>query len=256
VLQNNGTENLPIAANGAFTFAGSLLTGATYNVAVIQQPANPSQECTVTNGTGEVGNANVQNITVTCVNNMFSVGGNVSGLAGSGLVLNDGTEDFSVAADGSFAFPTQLLNGTPYNVTVRSQPTNPSQTCAVANPTGTISGANVTNVGVTCTTDTFPISVQVRGMNDVTFGVLVLQNNGGDDLLIAADGNYTFSAEVPSGSPYNVTVSQSPILPAKTCTVEKGSGTVADREINDVRVRCDPTDSRPGPGPGPGPGST
>jgi hypothetical protein len=254
VLQNNGTDNLPIAANGAFAFAGSLLTGSTYNVTVLQQPGNPSQECTVANGTGTVSNANIQNISVTCVNTMFTVGGTIAGLAGAGLVLNDGTEDLAVNADGSFAFPTQLLNGTAYTVTVRTQPTNPSQTCAVSNPTGTISGADVTSVSVNCTTDTFPVSVQVQGMDDVVFGVLVLQNNGGDDLLVSRNGNFTFAAEVPSGSAYNVTVSQSPILPAKICTVANGSGTVVDREINDISVTCAASDSEPTPEPGPGPG--
>ncbi len=250
ILQNNGAENLPIAANGTFTFPSTLTAGDSYNVTVAQLPTNPTQDCTIENGTGSVSNSNVQNITVTCVNNMFTVGGSVTGLAGAGLVLNDGTEDLPVSADGTFAFPTQVRTGGSYNVTVRTQPTNPNQTCEVSNASGTIARSDVTNIDVTCTTDTFPVSVRVQGMNDLVFGVLVLQNNGGDDLLITSDGNYTFNAQVPSGQPYNITVSQTPVLPAKTCTVENGSGTVTDRPVNDPRVRCQNTDSG-GPGPGP-----
>lgn len=49
---------------------------------------------------------------------------------------------------GSFTFPTPLADGTPYAVTVLIQPTG--QTCTVANGTGTIAGADVTDVAVTC----------------------------------------------------------------------------------------------------------
>jgi hypothetical protein len=84
----------------------------------------------------------------------YSVGGTVSGLAGSGLVLNlNGTENLPVSADGTFTFASLLANGGAYTVTVGTQPGSPDQTCAVANGTGVIAGANVTNVEVTCGAD-------------------------------------------------------------------------------------------------------
>jgi hypothetical protein len=67
VLQNNGADDLPIASNGSFTFATSALTGTGYNVTVVQQPANPLQTCTVTDGVGTVGGASVVTIAVSCV---------------------------------------------------------------------------------------------------------------------------------------------------------------------------------------------
>src|SRR6201994_4882158 len=82
----------------------------------------------------------------------YSVGGTASGLAsGSTVVLqNNGANDLNVAANGSFAFTTALTTGAAYNVTVKSSPTG--QTCTVANGTGTVGSANVTNVAVACTT--------------------------------------------------------------------------------------------------------
>jgi hypothetical protein len=83
---------------------------------------------------------------------MFSVGGTVSGLAGSAVVLRNGTTDITVNTNSTFAFAGALANGTTYNVTVATQPSNPPQNCAVTNGSGTVNGANVTNISVTCTT--------------------------------------------------------------------------------------------------------
>ena len=81
----------------------------------------------------------------------YTVGGNVSGLTGSGLALSlNGTENLPLVSDGVFTFSTALNDGASYAVTIASQPTG--QSCSVANGSGTIAGANVTNVAVTCTT--------------------------------------------------------------------------------------------------------
>ena len=66
VLQNNGGNNLTVTANGSFTFAGTVVSGAGYNVAVLTQPAG--QMCAVTNGSGIVTNANITSPMVTCTN--------------------------------------------------------------------------------------------------------------------------------------------------------------------------------------------
>lgn len=80
-----------------------------------------------------------------------SVGGNVSQLAGSGLVLqNNGGDDLPINSNGTFTFSSRLEDGAAYAVTVKSQPTNPGQTCTVNNGTGTLSGADQTSVAVVC----------------------------------------------------------------------------------------------------------
>ncbi len=73
----------------------------------------------------------------------------MSGLAGAGLVLrNNGGDDLAVASNGAFTFATSLTSGSTYSVTVATQPSG--QTCSVSNGSGTVAGANVTNVAVAC----------------------------------------------------------------------------------------------------------
>ena len=62
-----------------------------------------------------------------------TVGGVVSGLAGSGLVLVDnGSETLPVSANGPITFARALAEGENYRVTVRTQPASPAQTCVVS----------------------------------------------------------------------------------------------------------------------------
>jgi hypothetical protein len=80
---------------------------------------------------------------------LFTVGGVISGLAtgGSMVLLNNGADAVTITSNGPFVFPTGLLNGAAYAVTVGTQPSG--QAASVAAGTGTVAGANVTNVAVT-----------------------------------------------------------------------------------------------------------
>jgi hypothetical protein len=150
VLQNNGGDNLPITGNTPFTFATRVASGGAYAVTVLTAPSSPAQTCTPASGSGTVGSANVV-VAVTCVTNGYTVGGTVTGLDGSGLVLrNNGGNDLTISASGSFAFTTPLASGALYAVTIQTQPTNPAQVCTLSNDTGTMAAANVTNVSVSC----------------------------------------------------------------------------------------------------------
>jgi hypothetical protein len=150
VLQNNGGDGLSLDADGGFSFATKLAQGSAYAVTVSAQPQG--QVCAVAKGSGTMGAADVTDVTVTCASaGPFSVGGFVVGLLGSGLVLQDnGGDDLSVGQDGSFSFATKIDTGLPYNVSVLTQPASPEQTCTVANGSGTVGQADVTNVTVAC----------------------------------------------------------------------------------------------------------
>jgi sugar lactone lactonase YvrE len=81
----------------------------------------------------------------------YTVAGTVSGMFGSGLVLeNSGGDDFYARGNGAFVFSTPLEQGTAYAVTVKTQPTAPIQVCTVTNATGTVGNRNVSNVAVNC----------------------------------------------------------------------------------------------------------
>lgn len=67
-------------------------------------------------------------------------------------------------------------------------------------------------------------------------GTLILQNNGGDDLTIQADGPFTFATALSGGSAYNVTVlSKSPI---QQVVVTNGSGKIKSANIVNINVVC------------------
>ena len=151
VLLNNGGDALTRNANGGFTFATPLATGAAYSVTVGTQPVG--QVCTVANGSGTVASAHVANVAVSCVNlppATYTIGGSVSGLVTGKSVslLNNGGDALAVNANGSFTFATPLATGAAYSVTVGTQPVG--QVCTVANGSGTVASAHVANVAVSC----------------------------------------------------------------------------------------------------------
>src|SRR5664280_2075934 len=81
----------------------------------------------------------------------YAIGGSVTSLSGSGLVLqNNAGDDLAVNGNGTVSFATQLSSGAAYSVTVKTQPILPAQTCSVASGSGTIASAGVNNIAVTC----------------------------------------------------------------------------------------------------------
>jgi hypothetical protein len=232
VLQNNGGDNLTISAAGSFTFATAVASGGVYAVTVATQPTNPAQSCSVTSGSGTA-TADVTNVTVTCsaaaANAKVSV--TVSGLTGSGLVLQDnGGDSLTITTNGSHSFAT-TVNGA-YNVTVLTQPTTPNQLCVVTNGSGTATG-DVSNITVACV-----LSYKIGGtVSGVTGTGLVLQDNNGDDLSITTNGAFTFATQVATGGHYAVTVKTQPSSPAQTCVVSSGAGT-ATADVTTVVVNC------------------
>ncbi|MEC4685982.1 MAG: hypothetical protein VST71_09665 [Nitrospirota bacterium] len=80
----------------------------------------------------------------------YNVGGIVSGLAdGETVVLqNNGGDDLEITANGDFTFSTTFADGETYDVTVLTQPD--SQICSVNNSSGTINGADIIDITVTC----------------------------------------------------------------------------------------------------------
>ena len=235
VLQNNGGDDLAVATNGTFSFKTSVDAGSPYNITVLAQPSAPSQACSITNAAGTA-TSNVTSVTVNCSTGSFSVGGTVSGLSGSGLVLrNNGGDDLPIASNGSFTFATELASGSAFAVTVAAQPTHPAQTCTVADASGTIGGGDVRTVKVSCATNKYTIRGTVSGLQG---SGLVLQNNGGDDVGVQTDGGFAFATQIPSGSGYAVTVKTHPSGPPQSCSVQNGSGSVADRDIDNVVITC------------------
>jgi hypothetical protein len=67
---------------------------------------------------------------------------------------------------------------------------------------------------------------------------LVLQNNGGNRLAVAAGAvTFVFPGSLNSGAAYNVSVAAQPTSPGQTCSVANASGTVTG-DVSTVLVSC------------------
>ena len=247
VLQDNGGDSLTVTANGSYTFK-STVNGA-YDVTVLSQPTAPTQLCTVTKGSG-IATANVSGIAVACVNS-FTVGGNINGLVGTGLVLqNNKADNFTATGNGAFIFKTQVATGTAYSVTVLPQPTTPPQTCVVA--TGTGSGtatANVTSVVINCKAVTFSVGGNVVGLagrtptppsqinlplNDNSFEI---QNNLGNTLIVPQNGPFQFATPEALNDQYEISVFHGPSSQTDPCTLWDYKGVVT-ANVTDIVIDC------------------
>lgn len=228
VLQYNGGSPLTITANGVFVFGAPTAEASPYEVTVRTQPAH--QTCTVAHGLGIVGAADITTIVVTCITNAFTVGGAISGLTGSVVLQNNGVDTQLLSTDGTFAFPMPVREGSPYLVTVKTQPAG--QTCSVANGAGAMGAVRVTSVVVVCAANTYTIGGSVSGLT----GTVALQNDGADSQTINVDGAFQFAAPLAQGGTYSVTIQAQPV--AQTCTVVNGSGIVGAANISNVVVTC------------------
>jgi hypothetical protein len=113
----------------------------------------------------------------------YAIGGTVSGLLGSGLVLqNNSGDDLAVVANGGFVFATPLDDGATYGVTVLTQPARPAQSCSVSAGTGTVHGADVTDVGVACTTGACAADCPGASLGDGVCNVACMLDSCGYDL--------------------------------------------------------------------------
>jgi 6-phosphogluconolactonase (cycloisomerase 2 family)/environmental stress-induced protein Ves len=240
-LQDNGGNNLQVAAGAtSFVFSTAVQSGAAYAVTVLTQPSSPAQTCTVTGGSGTVAASNITSVSIACVTGAVTVGGTISGLTGSGLVLQDnGGDNLTVAANATtFTFATPVKVGAAYAVTVLTQPSSPAEVCTVTGGSGTTTSSNVTTVSITCTTATVTVGGTITGLAG---SGLVLQDNGGDNLTVAQNATtFTFATPVGVGAAFSVSVLTQPSGPPEVCTVTGGTGTAGASNVTSVVVSCVP----------------
>lgn len=159
----------------------------------------------------------------------------VSGLSGSGLVLEDGAGGRAqVSGNGSVTFGARKP-GSSYTVSVTAQPTSPSQTCVVSNASGTI-GTQSVDVSVQCSTKAFGVGGTVSGLKG---GGLRLQINQSETVGVTADGKFQFPTAVASGTAYSIIVAAGPSVPAQVCAVSNAKGQVGASDVTNVAVACD-----------------
>src|SRR5271168_2975292 len=249
ILQNNGGDSLTITGNGTFTFKTPVTGTDVYAVTVLTQPVNPNQICTVTAGSGTA-TANVTTVAVSCVLS-FSIGGNVSGVVGSGLIVLNSSDSEQLkinAANGNqaFTFVNLVPTGTAYTVSIFAQPTGPTQTCVVSPGTGSgTATSNVTTVAITCPAVTYSIGGTVVGLagkpattnGPLTDNSFALQNNLGNTLTVTANGPFTFATPEALNDQYEISVFTPPSTQFQGCTTWDYKGVVT-ASVTNIVVDC------------------
>jgi uncharacterized repeat protein (TIGR03803 family) len=147
VLANGGAAL--VIASGAMTFTFPTAIGAGTHFAVSVTSAPIGLTCSVANGTGAMGASNVTQVVVTCSDRAYSLGGTISGLTGSGLVLANDSDRVTIAPGATaFSLPSAVAFSSGYAVTVAAQPAG--QGCLITNGRNVMPAASVSNVSVAC----------------------------------------------------------------------------------------------------------
>lgn len=163
-----------------------------------------------------------------------TISGTLSGL-GSGLTVtlqNNSAATLTLAANGSFAFATEVAAGGSYSVAVVTQPAG--QACSVTGGSGTVatSGTDVSSVAVSCVNTSSLVGV----VSGLPAGTSVTLANAGSLLAVAANGAFAFPGTLAVGTAYAVTVAVQPA--GHACTVANPSGTIGASGVASVSVSC------------------
>jgi uncharacterized repeat protein (TIGR03803 family) len=228
----NGSDTLAVATGStSFTMPTAVAFGSPYSIAVQTAPAGLS--CTASNASGTMPASNVASIVIACSDRSYTVGGTISGLISSGLVLINGSDTLAVSSGASsFTMPTAVAYTGAYAVTVQTQPTG--LTCSVSNSAGTMASAAVTDIALTCSANTYAVGGSISGL---TASGLVLLDNGGDATTLSANATqFTMNTGVAYGSPYTITVQTPPM--GLVCSVSNGTGTVGAADVTSVSITC------------------
>ncbi len=243
VLHNGSSEGGPVdsvstTANGSICFPNKVMSGSGFNVTA-DNPTNPSQNCLVTGGVGTVVAGDVNTVAVNCTLDTFTIGGNITGLAGSGGIVSledehgNTLQTANLSALGGYSFGSPVASGQRYHVVTTTAPITPSQTCTVSNDTGEVAGGNVGNVDIDCQTNSFFIG----GTLKLPVGTVTLEDNLADDLPEGSGTTvFQFATKVLSGQTYSVSVLPTPA--GTSCIVTNGSNTVGAADVTDVAVDC------------------
>ncbi len=104
------------AGSTSFTMPTPVAFGSPYSVAVQTAPAGLT--CTASNASGTMPAGNVASVVIACSDQSYTVGGTISGLASSGLVLVNGSDTLAVMPGASsFTMPTAVAYTSAYAVT-------------------------------------------------------------------------------------------------------------------------------------------
>ncbi len=242
-LTNAAASTVSAIASPVATATQEVTNAANSTVSAIASPvATATQEVTnaatktVATATQEVTNAaakTVATVTNSTAPRTYTVGGTISGLNGSGLVLQNNAQDNLTISSGAekFTFLKGLSSGESYTVSILSQASG--SLCTLSNGSGKVASSNITNVALTCIPQ-YTIGGTISGLGA---GSVILQNNDEDTLTVRAKAtNFTFGTALSPEDTYGVKVLSQPS--GFLCSVAGGTGTIASANVNTISITC------------------
>jgi hypothetical protein len=229
----NGTDMVAVPAGGtSFTLPAEVAVGSSYDVTVKAQPAGLA--CAVSAGLGTMPASSVTSVRVSCTDQPFTLGGTVTN--SPGITVANGSDTVSVpsgSGSSSFTLPQAVAFGSSYDVTVQNVPAG--RACTVTNGSGLMGASNVTNVAITCSTDTYSVGGSLSGLS--AGDTLVIANSNGDHTTIdPTQSTYTMNEPVAYGASYALTVLTQPT--GKTCVIANASGTNVTANVTNANLSC------------------
>jgi len=240
IVNTSTSEELLITQNGSFDFTERQAEGTFYSASITENPAE--QTCTFnpqSSASGEMPSGDVSSIQISCSDNpaqRFFVSGSLSGLDDGqtiALSLNGGQ---AITFDGNgFSFAEGLQDNSTYSVTVVSKPVY--YTCLTERTQGDIDMADINDVSIDCSHDTYDIGGEVSGHSGLV--TVFLSENGLSTKQTTAnvsDSAYLFS-EILDGTSYSISTE---IVEGsdQTCEVANESSSLSGSDITNANITC------------------
>jgi hypothetical protein len=166
----------------------------------------------------------------------YTIGGTVSGLTGTGLVLtNTLGKSVTVSGNGTFSFPDGMVAGSTAAILVGTQPSG--QLCSVTSSPETISSANVTDIAVACVPG-YTLGGSLKGL--ATNANLVMTDSAGDMLTVTANGSFSLPTHFANGVPWTASIVTNPT--GQSCSFAQGnqsnSGVIEQSNVQMGQINC------------------
>lgn len=233
IILNDG-ETLSLTANGSFFFNTTLADSTPIDIRIVQQPQG--QRCEMT-ATGTINGADYTSLEINCSDfsaPLFSIGGVVSGLDGTLILLNNDSDQLTISENGAYRFTDELASQQNYAVTISSTPEG--QTCFLSNGTGAVSSTAVTNVDVECGPTLVAVSVNVSGIDNADFNLTFTGMPSGDPDTFGTQNAISF--EVPYGANVTLISNDSDFY---QCSITTGNSSDITT-VTTLDVTCTPLD--------------
>ena len=158
VTLQNGNDSLSVG-NTSYTFPTAVAYNANYAATLTAPSGHTCSFSPANSNVGTMPAVAVGNVNVVCAPRTYTVGGTISGLvSNTNVTLTQGADSIAVT-NGTYTLPTAVAYNSAYNVALISPA---GQTCTFsAGHSGTMGAANITNVNLTCSANTYSLGGQI-----------------------------------------------------------------------------------------------